>query len=213
MTARLIGPLLLAAAWPFSAAAQLPLSVQLPTVHVFTVQTTVSVPDRGSAQLGGIGRQRSGSTSLGTPLGPAVRRPLGIDVGVAGVSVSTTIIDTDELDRAILAEAGAAAASGTAPIRSADARAAESSASRLSVAEIRRRRAAAGAARQAEGNEYLAQAELAYQEGRLGLARACYQLAARRLTGTQRREALARLDELGGGATARRIVGELPSAR
>ena len=38
----------------------LPASVQLPTLQVFSVDTTVSVPDRGGMWLGSIGRRSEG---------------------------------------------------------------------------------------------------------------------------------------------------------
>ena len=40
-------------------------AVQLPTFRYFTVDTTVSVPDRGGAVLGGVSRASSGTTSRG----------------------------------------------------------------------------------------------------------------------------------------------------
>ncbi|MFP6659709.1 MAG: hypothetical protein VB853_16105, partial [Pirellulales bacterium] len=42
------------------AAAQLNTTIQLPSFGYTTVATTVSVPDRGSVQLGGINRYRGG---------------------------------------------------------------------------------------------------------------------------------------------------------
>ena len=41
--------------------------VQLPTFHYFTVNTTVSVPDRGSVYLGGVKRGAIRSSSRGIP--------------------------------------------------------------------------------------------------------------------------------------------------
>src|ERR1700752_3678368 len=43
-------------------------TVQLPTVHSFTVQTTVMVPDGGTMLLGSIGRSAMGETLRGVPL-------------------------------------------------------------------------------------------------------------------------------------------------
>ena len=42
-------------------------TVQLPTFQSFSVQTTVSVPDRGSIYLGGVNRAGYRSTSSGVP--------------------------------------------------------------------------------------------------------------------------------------------------
>ena len=83
-----------------SASAQ---AVQLPTFNYFTVQTTVSVPDRGGAVLGGVDRASSGTTSRG--FGPLRNRASGSSIGSSVASVHATIIDHEELDRATLAEA------------------------------------------------------------------------------------------------------------
>jgi len=45
-------------------------AVQLPTSSYFTTNSTVSVPDRGSALLGGIGRTAAGANEFGVPLLP-----------------------------------------------------------------------------------------------------------------------------------------------
>ena len=54
-------------------------AVQLPTFNYFTVQTTVSVPDRGGAVLGGVNRASSGTTSRG--FGPLRNRASGSSIG------------------------------------------------------------------------------------------------------------------------------------
>jgi hypothetical protein len=99
---------------------QAPTTVQLPTFSFFTVQTAVSVPDRGGAYLGGLGRARDGSSTRG--FGPLRSRASGREVGASSVSVHATIIDLRELDEAILAEA-ATVRNGAAPARSAERRA------------------------------------------------------------------------------------------
>src|SRR5687768_5971375 len=80
-----------------------PTTVQLPTFSFFTVQTTVSVPDSGGAYLGGIGRGADGSTTRG--IGPLRNRGFGSTRAASGVSVHATIIDRDEMDQAVLAQA------------------------------------------------------------------------------------------------------------
>ncbi len=88
-------------------------TVQLPTFSNFSVNTTVSVPDRGSASLGGIGSSRVGSTSRGIPgLGrvpgfgnPFRARAIGRQAGSSQARVHATIIDHREWDAAVLAEA------------------------------------------------------------------------------------------------------------
>jgi hypothetical protein len=78
-------------------------AVQLPTFRYFSVQTTVSVPDRGGVMMGGVDRASSGSTSRG--FGPLRNRASGSSIGSSGVSVHATIIDNNELDQQVLAEA------------------------------------------------------------------------------------------------------------
>lgn len=79
-----------------------PVRVQLPTWHVFGVSTTVLVPDRGTLVLGGVNRGTRGSQNFG----PGFRNRSYNRSGTAGtVSVSATIIDHAEIDRALFAEA------------------------------------------------------------------------------------------------------------
>jgi hypothetical protein len=92
-----------------------PTTVQLPTFSFFTVQTTVSVPDSGGAFLGGMSRAYNSSTTRGlpfwaktpwlSPLGDSRGIASGVDAG--GVSVHATIIDREELDKAVLSAAAA----------------------------------------------------------------------------------------------------------
>src|SRR4051812_4294889 len=91
-----------------AAVAQQPLpatTVQLPSYSVFTVQTSVSVPDGGGAYLGGLNSGASNSSRFGN--GPLSNRGLSSSRGASGMSVSATVIDHEEIDRALLAEAAA----------------------------------------------------------------------------------------------------------
>jgi type II secretory pathway component GspD/PulD (secretin) len=100
---------LLGLAWQ-SAPAQV--AVQLPTFDIFTVQTTVMVPDGGTMSLGSIGRSSAGSTSRGVPLlgntpglGRAFRnRGLGTETSAGNLSVSAQIISLSELEGPLLNE-------------------------------------------------------------------------------------------------------------
>jgi hypothetical protein len=77
-------------------------TVQLPTFHYFGVQTTVVVPDRGSIPLGGVsygGSTRTRFDRVGPNYG------YGQFNETLGLSMSATIIDHDEMDREVLAEA------------------------------------------------------------------------------------------------------------
>lgn len=93
---------------------QAPTTVQLPTFRSFTINTSVSVPDRGAAYLGGVSGGGDSSTSRG--LGPLRSRATSSGRSTSSVSVHATIIDHAEIDRALLAEA-AAKRRATAPDR------------------------------------------------------------------------------------------------
>lgn len=90
-------------------------AVMLPTQEIFSVGTTVVVPDGGAMYLGGVSRAREGSVSRGVPLlgGPLVQqRGYGREFSRSGASVHARIIDLDELDREVLAAARAARGEG-----------------------------------------------------------------------------------------------------
>lgn len=92
----LLPALILLAFTTASAEAQ---AVQLPVVGVNNVQTTVSVPDRGSALLGGVSRGAASSNRFGfTPLGSSVGRRQSN----ASQRVFVTIHDFEEADRILL---------------------------------------------------------------------------------------------------------------
>ena len=84
--------------------------VQLPTFRVFSVFTTVVVPDRGTAYLGGVSRVASGRSSVGLPIvgrlpgvgGLARATTRASVVSNSGVTVTATIIDHHELDQQLL---------------------------------------------------------------------------------------------------------------
>ena len=78
-------------------------TVQLPTYQVFSINTTVSVPDRGAVYLGGVNRSASGSTRRGGLLNSS--RGFGSGSAASGVSVSAYIHDFEAMDKAVLAEA------------------------------------------------------------------------------------------------------------
>lgn len=87
--------------------------LQLPSFQFTTVNTTVSVPDRGEILLGGINRASDQQTSRGLPvLGklPGVGRPfnnrgIGSTRSASTMSARAYIIDHAEMDEAILGEA------------------------------------------------------------------------------------------------------------
>lgn len=88
-------------------------AVQLPTFGYNTVNTTVSVPDRGGVYMGGIKRSSSGRTESGAPLLPFKNRSIGNQTSASSFSVHTYIHDFEAMDEAAL-NAGAAAISNGA---------------------------------------------------------------------------------------------------
>jgi len=189
---------------------QLPATtVQLPTFSFFTVQTTVSVPDRGGAFLGGINRGRDGRVARG--FGPLQNAAIGGDRLASGASVHARIIDTDEIDRMLLA--AAAKRAGT-PVDPALAKASAISkhvgvavsgaaehrpvgtALPGSVAAIRAENASAAAERNAEAAAFFAKAAAAEAEGKPAVAKIFYQMVVRRDSGPLKQQAQARLAAL-----------------
>lgn len=180
-------------------------TVQLPTFRQFTVSTTVTVPDRGGAYLGGVHRASSASTSRGVPLPGRLARDGGITrtTSSSTTSVHATIIDHAELDRQVLAEAARQrTANGTYVDADADRRAdflsrhVGRSPARLvgtepvsatkkmaSLEELRRRNAAARDARQSEAAAYLEKAHAAWTSGKTGAAKVYFKMAERRAEG------------------------------
>ena len=172
-----------------------PTTVQLPTFHVFTVQTTVSVPDRGGMALGGISRGADGRVTLG-PLG---NRGSGSSRGASGVSATATIVDNQEIDQAILASGrgkapDAASAKATAIAAHVQTRAASAPAG--SVAAIRQQNAEKAEQKNRELAELEAKAQTAESAGKVALARAYYQMVARQASGELKQRVDARLAEL-----------------
>lgn len=73
--------------------------IQQPVIGVDTVRTTVSVPDRGSAFVGGISRAFSGSNRYGfSPFGSVEGR----GASNSAQRVFVTIHDFEEADRQLL---------------------------------------------------------------------------------------------------------------
>jgi len=201
-------------------------TIQLPTFRYTTVTTTVSVPDQGSAYLGGIKRASESSVSRGVPiLGKMpfanrlfTNRGIGREVGASHMHVTATIIDHNEMDEMILGRA-AAMRPGVAAVSETDRRAAylsrnvarnrleaaeEAVARRApSVEEIRQRNEAAQQERDSEAQFFYAKGRKAQAAGKNTLAKTYYQMAARRATGPFKTVVLARLDAVTLGGTSK----------
>ena len=171
--------------------AQAPAVVQLPSFSTFGVDTSVSVPDRGSASLGGAGRSSTGSTAFGPAFGPG-NRSFGRSSSSSRTSVRATIHDTEALDRTTLARAKGTEGKSAVPTQSMARRlsaAQQSSAGQVpsgSVADARKRRAAEVAAMQADALQSLKLAREAAAIGKNSLAAAFYRQAAKHASGELR---------------------------
>ena len=190
-------------------------AVQLPTVSAFTVNTTVSVPDRGSALLGGIGRAASGRNEFGMPLAPI--RPfrnsaIGHEVGASSMRVTATIHDFEAMDEYLLS--GGGGSGGAVPPLGAAAMgkmvlprngqigqswqvALPPSAEPNAFAD--RRNDAPLAAERSKADEaadFFARGQQAEAEGKFNVAKICYQYVARRGNGPLKEQAVARLDAI-----------------
>jgi hypothetical protein len=193
-------------------AQQAPTTVQLPTFSFFTVSTSVSVPDRGGAYLGGINRARDGSVTRG--FGPLANRGIGGDRVASGMSVHATIIDLAEMDEMILAEAAALRKPVDPTVAKAEHLSrhvghsgattgpASSAPPTSSVAAIRQANAAAAETRSSEAAEFLAKAGEAEAGGKPAIAKIYYQMVVRRDGGELKQLAQARLAALAGGKSA-----------
>ncbi len=90
----------------FSNSSEAQFAVQQPIVEQLQIGTTVTVPDRGGAFIGGVKRARDSRSSFG--LGRAPFKPgssIGFDREFTGVSVHAYIHDFDSMDRMLLEEA------------------------------------------------------------------------------------------------------------
>lgn len=88
------------------------LTVQQPVVSTFSVGTSVSVPDRGSALLGGVGSARSSRSTTGPFRSGS---SLGLERQAGSVSTSVYIHDLRAMDESILATGSADDATDLGP--------------------------------------------------------------------------------------------------
>ena len=183
--------------------------LQLPTFHNFSVRTSVLAPDRGGTYLGGVGRSSSRSAAYGMPGAgrlPGVDRLFGnraLDhtAGGSNASVHVTVIDQEEMDRAVLAEAARrrsvpADPESTQRPTASDTDRGGTDQTLLSVAELRRQRAARASTAAGEAAQLFAQGQQAESRGQVGTARIYYRMAHKRATGQLQRDITARLAAL-----------------
>jgi Flp pilus assembly secretin CpaC len=198
--------------------AQAPTTLQFPIFSSFSSSTSVAVPDRGSIVVGGVERGAQGLLSQGVSGASHVpgagrlfrNQAVGREVGQSSAQVSVWIHDLRAMDEALLAEARSnrsandRAANDPAASRGGDARGGmaprgERPVAVDSVAEIRRQRALEVDRAETEARDLLRQGDQASVDGKPGVARIYYQMAARRSPSTLGPEIQARLRRLSPG--------------
>jgi hypothetical protein len=185
-------------------------AVQLPSYSYFTTNSTVVVPDRGAAYLGGVNRARSGMNEFGTPLAPLRNRSFGSERSASGISVSVYVHDFEAMNEMLLGRdfrSGLRAAAGSGdPRRALDprrssgdppqARALSAGESPPSVEEILAQRHRDREIRQAEAQDFFERGQSAEEAGKTNVARIYYQMAAKRASGALKEQVLARLNAI-----------------
>jgi hypothetical protein len=171
-------------------------TVQLPEFSYFGVSTSVLVPDRGSAYLGGIGRSSSGQTTGGTPLIPFKNRATGHSAGAASTTIGAWIHDFQAMDEALLAEAARRKQNDFASNRSVlgEALAGDATDDTLvSADEHARRQAVKQDEEQADAQRHFEKARSLVAAGKPGVAKIYFQMALRRAEGPLKAEIAAAL--------------------
>jgi hypothetical protein len=180
--------------------------VQLPSMHTFSMSTSVLVPDSGRAYLGGTNRSSHWMKSSGPGWGPLGRNgSRGGGMVATGGTITATIIDNSELDALVLEEARAIRAEKgiELPREEVDRIKSPRDSPPLSIAAIKRKLAAEDADTEAEAGRDFEKA-LAYERaGDRALARSYYRVAARKSTGEVKEKSLQRLAVLTAKSTKR----------
>ncbi len=173
--------------------AQQPTTVQLPEFHQTSVSTTVSVPDRGAAFLGGMNSAAAGAVSQGVPgIGARPFSNAGsVRIGMGGGGfVSARIHDMQAMDEAVL---GQTANNGRPPLVLAPEILNQPAGS---VAAMKAAAEADAAAHEREAADNLEHGRQFLKEGKPGVAKIYLNMAAKNSTGDVRTQALAELQAL-----------------
>jgi hypothetical protein len=196
-------------------------AVQLPTYSTFGANTTVTVPDRGSAFLGGVSRAATGRNELGVPLlpfRPFTNRGIGMERSAANMQVTAYIHDFDAMDEYLLSQPTRRFPHGVQPrtvygarprtnsvVRRAPPKsepAARSGPAAMSVAELRAKHLREQQTRTNDAVNFFERGKKAEAAGKLNVARIYYQMAARRATGDLKSQVAARLELIDGARLA-----------
>ncbi|MCC7085236.1 MAG: hypothetical protein IT427_09540 [Pirellulales bacterium] len=189
--------------------AQVPVAVQLPTFHYFSVDTTVLVPDRGAAYLGGVNYSSTGRTSRGLPgLGrPFANTAISRSTVGGGMWVSAYIHDLEAMDAALLGQGDfVAGQSVRRPATSAVAATKTDPTFANSIAAIRAQATSDEQANQLEAEANLKRGHEKLKEGKSGVAKIYFQIAERRGTGIVKEQARAGLKSIERGTVKRAVA-------
>jgi hypothetical protein len=172
--------------------------LQLPTFHYFSVDTSVLVPDRGAAYLGGVNYSSSQSTQRGIPglNGPMFgSRASSRSTGGGGMWVTAQIHDFEALEAQLLGQNGATAGRPGSQRANAGALADANRTPSFaqSIAALRNQAADEDSAKLAEAKAYLQRGQEKLKAGQFGLAKIYFQMAEKRSGGEVREQALAGL--------------------
>jgi hypothetical protein len=168
-------------------------TIQLPSFHSFSVDTTVVVPDSGSAHLGGTKRARAARDRFG----PGVpQRTVGVERQASGAAALAKIHDPREREAALRREAQARGVKKEAVAPPVDRRTAALDPPVSSIAEIKARREEEAAQRQREARTLVAKGRVAESGGKPTVARIYYRQAARLARGALKRQISADLERL-----------------
>lgn len=172
-------------------------TLQLPTFSSFSVETSVLVPDRGSALMGGTRRSSSGSSQSGPLRGSQSR---GSSAAAGGIDVSAFVHDFEAMDQAVLAKA--AQKRGEQTRENPNFPAARSGERLSSVADIRRRQVQGTGQEADDSGGYLNRARAAVADGKPNVARVYFQMAERRAQGSAKADIQAEMSGLGAAKSA-----------
>ncbi len=220
-----------------SASAQQPgTAVQLPTFSFFGVNTTVSVPDRGSVYMGGVNRAASARNEFGTPLlpfRPFKNTAIGSERSASSIRVSVFIHDFEAMEAELLSRPSpgreqatwqlsrpmAAALGQTLPPPGpprgeswqTSSPANSTSRPQMSVADAQSQRLSQRAVRSDEAVRFFERGRDAEEAGKPNVAKIYYQMAARRAGGGDfKQQVVDRLEALGRAGTASKIAQSPP---
>ena len=179
-------------------------TIQLPSIHEFSTDTTVVVPDRGNSWVAGSKRAASGTNRIG---GIPAQRAGGVERQASGAAVAAQIHDPAEADQALLKQAQAQRAMMRAQQPSTPNRAKTDDLAMKpndpglqSIADIQCQRARQAAADQRESQALLAKARQARVEGKTSLATHYYRSASLQADRSTRQTINAEIRNLTSGA-------------